>query len=56
MANEKTEAVTTEKKEVVSRNFIEEIIDGRAGTRKSAQDSRRSPTDICTSDMQNRFF
>ena len=27
MANEKTEAVTTEKKEVVSRNFIEEIID-----------------------------
>ena len=27
MANEMTEAVTTEKKEVVSRNFIEEIID-----------------------------
>jgi glutaminyl-tRNA synthetase len=27
MANEKTEAVTTEKKEVVSRNFIAEIID-----------------------------
>ena len=27
MANETTEAVTTEKKEVVSRNFIEEIID-----------------------------
>ncbi len=27
MANEKTDAVTTDKKEVVSRNFIEEIID-----------------------------
>lgn len=45
--------------EIVSKNFIEQEIDkdlAEAYTIMSAQDSRRSRTDICISDMQSPFF
>lgn len=48
-----------EEKEVVSKNFIEQIIDkdlAEGHTRVVATVFRRSLTVICISDMQNPFY
>ena len=50
----------SQEKEVVSKNFIEQIIEIRTSQRvymtRFTPDSHRNQTDICTSDMRRVLF